>query len=123
MRFAARCASPLLRLEKRPVSWGVNKGLRVLQELTAFRSNRRFLEVWVYSVMCLVIRFGFQCYLVVEMGVDVPITEVLFALAFTNVFNLLPVQTVGNFGDDRVSVRLVTKAFRDIGGGRHCHRV
>ena len=25
-------------------------------------------------------------------------TEVLFALAFTNVFNLLPVQTVGNFG-------------------------
>ena len=98
MRFAARCASPLLRLENRPVSWGVNKGLRVLQELTAFRSNRRFLEVWAYSVMCLVIRFGFQCYLVVEMGVDVPITEVLFALAFTNVFNLLPVQTVGNFG-------------------------
>ena len=98
MRFADRCASPLLRLENRPVSWVVNKGLRVLQELMAFRSNRRFLEVWVYSVMCLVTRFGFQCYLVVEMGVNVPITEVLFALAFTNVFNLLPVQTVGNFG-------------------------
>ena len=48
--------------------------------------------------MCLVIRFGFQCYLVVEMGVDVPITRVLFALAFTNVFNLLPVQTFLNFG-------------------------
>ena len=98
MRFADRCVSPLLRLEKRPVSWVVSKGLRVLQELTAFRSNRRFLEVWTYSLMCLVIRFGFQCYLVVEMGVDVPITEVLFALAFTNVFNLLPVQTVFNFG-------------------------
>ena len=98
MRFAERCASPLLRLEKRPISWVVNNGLQVLQELTAFRSNRRFLEVWAYSVMCLVIRFGFQCYLVVEMDVDVPITEVLFALAFTNVFNLLPVQTVGNFG-------------------------
>ena len=98
MRFADRCASPLLRLEKRPVSWVVSKGLRVLQELTAFRSNRRFLEVWTYSLMCLLIRFGFQCYLVVEMGVDVPITEVLFALAFTNVFNLLPVQTVFNFG-------------------------
>ena len=98
MRFADLCAGPLLRLEKRPVSWVINKGLQVLQELTAFRSNRRFLEVWVYSVLCLVIRFGFQCYLVVEMGVDVPITEVLFALAFTNVFNLLPVQTVLNFG-------------------------
>ena len=98
IRFADLCAGPLLRLEKRPVSWVINKGLQVLQELTAFRSNHRFLEVWGYSVLCLVIRFGFQCYLVVEMGVDVPIAEVLFALTFTNVFNLLPVQTVGNFG-------------------------
>ena len=98
IKLADRCASPLLRLEKRPVSWVVNKGLQVLQELTAFRSNRRFLEVWAYSLMCIVIRFGFQCYLVVEMGVDVPILQVLFALAFTNVFNLLPIQTVGNFG-------------------------
>ena len=96
--FANLCAAPLLRLEKRVVSWVVNKGLRVLQELTAFRSHRRFLEVWVYSLLCLLIRFGFQCYLVVEMGVDVPIIEVLFALAFTNVFNLLPIQTIGNFG-------------------------
>ena len=98
MELADRCARPLLRLEKRAVSWVVDKGLRVLAELTAFRSNRRFLEVWAYSLMCLVIRFGFQCYLVVEMGVDVPITQVLFALAFTNVFNLLPIQTIGNFG-------------------------
>lgn len=98
MKLADRCTRPLLRLDKRPVSWIVNKGLQVLQELTAFRSNRRFLEVWVYSLMCLVIRFGFQCYLVVEMGVEVPIPHALFALAFTNVFNLLPVQTVGNFG-------------------------
>ena len=98
MRLANRCANPLLRLKNRPVSWIVNKGVQVLQELTAFRSNRRFLEVWVYSVVCLLIRFGFQCYLVIEMGIDVPIPQVLFALAFTNVFNLLPVQTFLNFG-------------------------
>ena len=98
VRLAELCAGPLLHLKKRPISWVVNKGLRVLQELTVFRSNRRFLEVWVYSLMCLLIRFGFQCYLVVEMGVDVPILHVLFALAFTNVFNLLPIQTFGNFG-------------------------
>ena len=98
MRFAEQCSRPLLVLEKRPVSWTVNKVLAVLWELTTFRSHRRFLEVWIYSVLCLVIRFGFQCYLVTEMGVDIPMTEVLFALAFTNVFNLLPVQTVGNFG-------------------------
>ena len=98
MRFAEWCAGPLLALEKRPVSWTVDKVLAVLRELTTFRSNRRFLEVWAYSVLCLVIRFGFQCYLVSEMGVDIPMTEVLFALAFTNVFNLLPIQTVGNFG-------------------------
>ena len=98
MRFAERCAVPLLSLEKHPISWTVDKVLGVLRELMTFRSNRRFLEVWLYSVLCLVIRFGFQCYLVTEMGVDIPMTEVLFALAFTNVFNLLPIQTVGNFG-------------------------
>ena len=98
MKFAERCAGPLLALEKRPVSWGIDKTLAVLRELTTFRSNRRFLEVWMYSVMAVAIRFGFQCYLVTEMGVGIPMTEVLFALAFTNVFNLLPVQTVGNFG-------------------------
>ena len=98
LRFAERCTVPLLRLEKRFITWGISKGLEVLQQLTAFRSNRRFLEVWLYSVLCLVIRFGFQCYLVIEMGVGIPMTEVLFALAFTNVFNLLPIQTVGNFG-------------------------
>ena len=98
LRLAEWCAGSLLGLKKRPISWIVNKGLQVLQELTTFRSHRRFLEVWAYSVMCLLIRFGFQCYLVAEMGVDVPIMQVLFALAFTNVFNLLPIQTVGNFG-------------------------
>ncbi|RKU24410.1 hypothetical protein C6503_00785 [Candidatus Poribacteria bacterium] len=98
MRLAELCARPLLGLKNRAISWVVNKGLQVLQELTALRANRRFLEVWVYSLMCLAIRFGFQCYLVVEMGVDVPILHALFALAFTNVFNLLPIQTVGNFG-------------------------
>ena len=96
--FAYRCARPLLRLKRSPLSWGVNKGLTVIQEITAFRLNLRFLKVWVYSLICLAIRFGFQCYLVVEMGVDIPLTEVLFALAFTNGFNLLPIQTVGNFG-------------------------
>ena len=98
LRFAERCAAPLLRLKVRPLSWGVNKGVEILRDLMAFRSNQRFLEVWLYSLLCLVIRFGFQCYLVMEMGIDIPMTEVLFALAFTNVFNLFPVQTVGNFG-------------------------
>ena len=98
MRFAEWCAGSLLALGKRPISWVVENVLAVLRELTTFRSNRRFLEVWIYSVLCLVIRFGFQCYLVTEMGVEIPMVEVLFALAFTNVFNLLPVQTVGNFG-------------------------
>ena len=98
VRLAERCAAPLLRLQKQSISWAVNKGLTVIQELTGFRSNRRFLEVWAYSIVCLAIRFGFQCYLVTEMGVDIPVREVLFALAFTNVFNLLPIQTVGNFG-------------------------
>ena len=68
MKFAERCTVPLLGLKKRPITWAVNKGLEVLQQLTVFRSNRRYLEVWLYSLLCLVIRFGFQCYLVIEMG-------------------------------------------------------
>ncbi len=98
IRFAERSAAPLLALEKRTISWAIEKVLAVLRELTTFRSNKRFSEVWIYSLTAVAIRFGFQCYLVTEMGVGIPMTEVLFALAFTNVFNLLPVQTVGNFG-------------------------
>ena len=96
--LAQNCAKPLLRLEKSSITWFVNKCLTIVGEITAFRFNLRFLKVWAYSLLCLTIRFGFQCYLVVEMGVDIPLIEVLFALAFTNGFNLLPIQTVGNFG-------------------------
>jgi len=96
--LAQRCVKPLLRLEKPTLTWIVNKFISILNEVTAFRFNLRFLKVWGYSLLCLIIRFGFQCYLVAEMGVEIPLTEVLFALAFTNGFNLLPIQTVGNFG-------------------------
>lgn len=96
--LAQRCVKPLLRLEKPAFTWVANKIISILNEITAFRFNLRFLKVWGYSLLCLTIRFGFQCYLVAEMGVDIPLIEVLFALAFTNGFNLLPVQTVGNFG-------------------------
>ena len=96
--FAQNCAKPLLRLEKPPITWFANKCLIIVDEITTFRFNLRFLKVWGYSLLCLIIRFGFQCYLVTQMGVDIPLTEVLFALAFTNGFNLLPIQTVGNFG-------------------------
>ncbi len=94
LRVSSRFPSPVPSL----LCWAINKGLEVIQEFTVVRFNARFLRVWGYSVVCLAIRFGFQCYLVAEMGVNIPLTEVLFALAFTNGFNLLPIQTVGNFG-------------------------
>ncbi len=96
--LALKFVKPLLRSEKPALIWIADKFISILNEITAFRFNLRFLKVWGYSLLCLVIRFGFQCYLVAEMGVDIPLTEVLFALAFTNGFNLLPIQTVGNFG-------------------------
>lgn len=98
MSVAMKCTNPLLKLDKSPITWIVNKLLSILNQITAFRLNIKFFKVWCYSLLCLTIRFGFQCYLVSEMGVDIPLTEVLFALAFTNGFNLLPIQTVGNFG-------------------------
>ena len=106
MAVAERCAAPLLRLNQPPLTWIVSKGMAVIREVTqlvrgstAAKSYiQPFLKVWFYSFICLAIRFGFQCYLVAEMGVGIPLIEVLFALVFTNVFNLLPIQTVGNFG-------------------------
>ncbi len=98
LAIVQKCTKPLLRLEKRPITWVVEKGLAIVNEITSFRLNLRFLKIWSYSVLCVVIRFGFQCFLVSEMGVNIPVIEVLFALVFTNVFNLLPIQTVGNFG-------------------------
>lgn len=95
---AMKCTNPLLRLDNSVITWIVKKLLDILSQITAFRLNLQFLKVWVYSLLCLTIRFGFQCYLVSQMGVGIPLIEVLFALAFTNGFNLLPIQTVGNFG-------------------------
>lgn len=96
--ISLKCASPFLSLERPAVTWVVNKILNILDEITKFRFNLHFFKIWSYSLLCLLIRFGFQCYLVTQMGVEIPMIEVLFALAFTNVFNLLPIQTVGNFG-------------------------
>ena len=96
--LAIKITNPISRLGIKPFPWIVNKLLLILHQITAIRLDFQFLKVWLYSLLCLIIRFGFQCYLITEMGVDIPLTEVLFALAFTNGFNLLPIQTVGNFG-------------------------
>ncbi len=103
--LANRGADALLRISShfprrisKFLAWTLNKVKQVVYELTALEFNTRFLKIWGYSVICLAIRFGFQCYLVGEMGVNIPLVEVLFALAFTNGFNLLPIQTIGNFG-------------------------
>ncbi len=93
-----KCTHPILRLDNKTLTWVVNKLHLILNQITAFRLDFHFLKVWLYSLLCLIIRFGFQCYLVSEMGIEIPLSEVLFALAFTNGFNLLPIQTVGNFG-------------------------
>ena len=96
--IAEKCLQPLSNLKSRHISWCVEKCSTIVKEITSFRFNFLFFKIWIYSLLCLAIRFGFQCYLVSEMGVEIPMIEGLFALVFTNVFNLLPIQTVGNFG-------------------------
>ena len=109
--LAQNCANPLLNLEKKWLTWFVNKALSIVSEITSFRFNIHFLKIWLYSLLCLLIRFGFQCYLVSEMGVKIPFTEVLFALAFTNGFNLLPIQSIGNFGTTEFPFALLLHYF------------
>ncbi|MCZ6677410.1 MAG: lysylphosphatidylglycerol synthase transmembrane domain-containing protein [Candidatus Poribacteria bacterium] len=96
--IADYCTKPLLRWKRPFVYWFTNRCLAVVHELTRLRLNRRFFKVWGYSLISLGFRFGFQCYLVREMGIAVSVMSLLFALAFTNIFNLLPIQSVGNFG-------------------------
>ncbi len=98
MGLAESCVRPLLRCNQPLVLWLTHKCLEVVRELTHLRLDRRFFTVWGYSIVSLGMRFGFQCYLVREMGVAVSVVSLLFALAFTNLFNLLPIQSVGNFG-------------------------
>ena len=92
------CAKPLLHLEKRYITWFVNKCIDVIHELTQIRFDWRFSKIWGYSLLSLGIRFGFQCYLAREMGINISVISLIFALAFTSIFNLLPVQSIGNFG-------------------------
>ena len=96
--IARFCAKPLLYFEKRPITWLVNKCLAVIHELTQIRFDWRFAKIWGYSLLSLGIRFGFQCYLAREMGINISVMSLTFALAFTSIFNLLPVQSIGNFG-------------------------
>ena len=95
--IASYCAKPLLQFEKRLIRL-VDKCLNVIHELTHIRFDRRFSKIWGYSLLGLGIRFGFQCYLAREMEIDVSVVRLTFALAFTSIFNLLPIQSIGNFG-------------------------
>ena len=92
------CTQPLLDFEKRPITWLVKKCLDVVHELTHIRFDWRFSKIWGYSLLGLGIRFGFQCYLAREMGINISVISLVFALAFTSIFNLLPIQSLGNFG-------------------------
>ena len=82
----------------RPIQWIIEKILIIIQELLSTGLDRHFLLTWVYSIVSMAIRFGFQIYLIVEMGVEVPVINLIFALVCTNIFNLLPIQSIGNFG-------------------------
>jgi hypothetical protein len=97
-RLAERCVNPLLRLNLKWVSWIGKKSLEIVRELTQIRLDARFCKTWGYSILSMGVRFGFQCYLVREMSINIPVLKLLFALAFTNIFNLLPIQSVGNLG-------------------------
>lgn len=76
--------------------------LPVLDNLWASLTNpqirKRQLGIWVLSILSLFVRFSFQVYLIHLMASDLSISEIIFALSFTNLCNLLPIQSVGNLG-------------------------
>lgn len=74
------------------------KTFSFLSELTRRPTGRKFLAVLATSAISLVLRFGFQWYLVRSMHIDLSLTDVVFALAFTGFCNLFPIQSVGGIG-------------------------
>ena len=98
MRLADHCLGTVTRWQFRPINWFAQKLRRVVSELTRLHFDWRFVRVWAYSAVSLMLRFGFQAYLISQMALDLPVVGLLFALAFTSLFNLLPIQSVGNFG-------------------------
>ena len=68
------------------------------QALTAPELRQRQGKIWILSALSLAVRFGFQIYLIQKMESQLSVVSVLFALSFTNLFNLLPIQSIGNLG-------------------------
>ena len=98
VRLANSLAKPLLALRNRGLTWFVHKCLDVMCELTRLRFDWQFLKIWGYSLLSLGLRFGFQCFLAREIGIEICVVKLLFALTFASILNLLPIQSVGNFG-------------------------
>ena len=109
--IASYCTKPLLYFKKRYITWFVNKCLGVIHELTHIRFDRRFSKIWGYSLLGLGIRFGFQCYLVREMGINISMTSLIFALAFTSIIHLLPIRFIGNLGTAEIPFVAVLTLF------------
>ena len=111
LTIASYCAKPLLHFQIRPITWFVNRCLDIVHELTHIRFDGRFSKIWGYSLLGLGIRFGFQCFLVREMGVNISMTSLIFALAFTSIIHLLPIRLIGNLGTAEIPFVAVLTLF------------
>lgn len=71
---------------------------QVIRELREQSWSRPFLGGMFFSSMALLLRFGFQMYLLARMFDGITPLQGVFALTFSGVVNLLPIQGVGNVG-------------------------
>jgi hypothetical protein len=69
-----------------------------LEEIGRFRPSEILLGVIPSSAAALGLRFILQCYLVDGMGFGFGWLKVVFALAFTGFFNLIPIQSFAGLG-------------------------
>ncbi len=98
LRSFFQCYLIKTRLSSLILRWMLPVLDNLWKALTDSEVRQRQWKIWTLSLLSLSVRFGFQVYLIQLMKTGLSISEIVFALSFTNLFNLLPIQSVGNLG-------------------------
>ncbi len=78
--------------------WMLQKIFGLMAELVQRPQGRQIVGILSVSAMSMVLRFSFQWYLIREMQIELQLSEVFFALAFTGFCNLFPIQSIAGLG-------------------------
>jgi glycosyltransferase 2 family protein len=74
------------------------KSIEIFNELINIRFDFRLLEIIVFSILIIILRFGTQWVIVRSMNLEIDIWQFCFAILFGVLFSLLPIHGPAGFG-------------------------